>query len=102
MLFKHVGDAPRGKMNWNHNYLFYLTKVVNLEQIHWVAFRVVEGRVWFLDSQSEPQRITFEQLMNYITVNRNAFLVRSLCISVVVGFLATRRDSIFQDTSLSM
>ena len=50
--------------------------VVNIDNIHWVAIRVVENEFWLLDSLKTPQNITPEMVKEYITENKNAFIVR--------------------------
>ncbi len=52
--------------------------VVNLDQRHWVAFRILDGNIWFLNSQGAPELKSFEQLCNYITEFRHAFLLRAV------------------------
>ena len=52
--------------------------VVNVEQTHWVAFRLMDNGIWLLDSQLSPKWTTFEGMLTYISTYHNAFVVRVL------------------------
>ena len=40
--------------------------VVNMANIHWVAFRVHSGRIWHLDSCLEPRIVTYSEYLNFL------------------------------------
>ena len=52
-----------------------LGMVVNLEQVHWVAVRVVHNRIWLLDSCQVPVLHTLHAMAEYVREHRHAFLV---------------------------
>ena len=53
--------------------------VVNVNQVHWVAFKVDEQRqIWSLDSTEFPTRKTFKAFMEYVKEYTNAFLIRHI------------------------
>ena len=52
--------------------------VVNKFQTHWYAFKVVNERIWLLDSTEEPRIVTFQEFLECIEEHENAFLVRHL------------------------
>ena len=52
--------------------------VVNLQQQHWVAVRVVAGDIWLLDSLTAPRLLTFDDLVRFVRTYRHAFLVETL------------------------
>jgi hypothetical protein len=52
--------------------------VLNKLNRHWVAFRVVDGSFWRLDSQLQPEVVTLEHLSEQIARYRNAFLVYAI------------------------
>ena len=52
--------------------------VVNKDQEHWVAVRIVDEQIWLLDSLCTPQAITFDELLNFVRAYRHAFLVKSI------------------------
>ena len=40
--------------------------VVNMANIHWVAFRVRSGHIWHVDSCSEPRIVTYSEYLNFL------------------------------------
>ena len=52
--------------------------VLNKLNRHWVAFRLVDGSFWRLDSQLQPEVVTLEHLSEQIARYRNAFLVYAI------------------------
>ena len=52
--------------------------VVNKSQEHWYAFKMLEQQIWHLDSQETPRDVTFQEFLEYVRKDRNAFLVRHI------------------------
>ena len=52
--------------------------LVNKPGVHWVAFRVIEGVIWRLDSTKAPEPFTFQQLLAYVHCYPHAFLLQVL------------------------
>ena len=52
-----------------------LGMVVNLEQVHWVAARIVHNRIWLLDSCKVPVLRTLTAMVEYVREHRHAFLL---------------------------
>ena len=52
-----------------------LGMTVNVEQRHWVAVRIADGRLWLLDSEQAPVQLSVLQLLDYVATYRHAFLV---------------------------
>ena len=52
-----------------------LGMIVNVEQRHWVAVRIADGRLWLLDSEQAPVQLSVLQLLDYVATYRHTFLV---------------------------
>ena len=52
--------------------------LVNQPGVHWVAFRVIDGVIWLLDSTKPPESFTFQQLLAYVHYYPHAFLLQAL------------------------
>ena len=52
--------------------------LVNVAQRHWVAVRVCLDDLWMLDSLTEPERLTLDQLRDFLRRHPSAFFVRRL------------------------
>ena len=47
--------------------------IVNEAQRHWTAIRYINERIWLLDSLKEPQVLSWDDYVAYITHFHNAF-----------------------------
>ena len=50
--------------------------IVNKQQQHWVAFRILQDHLWFLDSQDKPKIVSFAWFLQYVEEYRQAFLIQ--------------------------
>jgi hypothetical protein len=50
--------------------------VVNQQNRHWVALRVVDGAVWLLDSMRTPRRLTHDEYVKFVTQYPASYEVR--------------------------
>ena len=47
--------------------------IVNKTQTHWTAIRYVDEKIWLLDSQKEPEVLSWDAYVTYIKKYHNAF-----------------------------
>ena len=66
------GDATDAQRIYGEN---VMGVIVNQNQFHWVALRVLDHQIWLLDSLHDPVRLTFQQYLGFLEKYRNAFLV---------------------------
>ena len=50
--------------------------VINMNQNHWMSFRVENGQIWHLDSMHHPRRVAYEDYVKTLRQYRHAFVVR--------------------------
>ena len=52
--------------------------VVNKGNVHWVALKVVDERIWLLDSQFDPQVLNEDHYLQFIKEFPHAYPIRRL------------------------
>ena len=54
--------------------------IVNKDNSHWVALRMVAGRLWLLDSLGEPKPLTAGDVARFLARHPSAFPIRRLAV----------------------
>ena len=52
--------------------------LVNQPGVHWLAFRVIDGAIWQLDSMETPRIMSFQEVLAYVRRYPHAFLIQLL------------------------
>jgi hypothetical protein len=52
--------------------------IVNIDNVHWVAIRVVADQLWLLDSEGRPQQMSFAEYRRFLQQYRNKFVVEQI------------------------
>ena len=73
--------SPALQLRHNAGDLFAPTTVgavMNIDNQHWVALKSVEGQIWYLDSQSDPWPLTYDEYLVKINAHEHTYSVRLL------------------------